>query len=1150
MMRKNRLWNDGWQFLKTKPGVSLEEALSNGNFCDVHIPHDWMISHTEDLYENSIGWYRKRFHLSKSGERYAVRFEGAYMDSTIWINGKQIFEWKYGYSAFEFDITDYVRNGENEIILRAVYQRDNSRWYSGAGIYRDVFFKEMSEQHLVSDGIYVHSSKKGENYEVTIFTEVMQGAGTNLGSLGMPDRDYAVFNGIVKQVILDHGKTVAEAEEEISLNQFTRITQTLSVESPREWDIESPYLYDLHTYLYDAAGNPVDETVQKIGFRTTEYSPKHGFLLNGRKVRLQGACEHHDLGCLGAAVNVNAIERKLKKLRAMGVNAIRTSHNMPAREWLEFADEMGFLINCEAFDMWELPKTTYDYARFFKEWSERDVASWIRRDRNHPSVIFWSIGNEIYDTHKDEHGQEITRCLCRYVAEHDPLMNAPVTIGSNYMPWENAQKCADIVKMAGYNYAEKYYEEHHKEHPDWVIYGSETSSTVQSRGVYKFPLEIPVLCDDDEQCSCLGNCSTSWGSKRPENNIAMDRETEFSCGQFIWTGFDYIGEPTPYSTKNSYFGQLDTAGFPKDTYYIYQAEWTDAKKSPMVHIFPYWDFNDGEIIDVRVCSNGSSISLFFNEELIGTHRIDHRNGTDQVAHFKIPYSKGRLKAIAYDEFGNSIAEDVVSSFGDGVRLQCKPEKGFLHADGKDLAFVEISVCDENETEVSNANNRITAEVSGAGYLVGLDNGDSTDYEQYKTNSRRLFQGKLLLVATAGVEPGEMKIVVKSDGLESCTIQIPVLSCDREEGISVIRESVQKQMIQEIPIRNVSLDILGNRELNQDNRTATVRATLHPANTTYRDVIFKATNESGVESNLVELSGEGLERTVTALGDGIVYVKCMVYNGSDKVKLISQVRFSITGLGTASLNPYEFVSASLYTKSSTELGNGLERGIAMKKNAISWMAFEKVDFGAIGSETLTIPVYELENKPFPIEIWDGIPFVEGSELIEKVIYDIPSIWSKYQEKTYVLPKRLTGVHTLSFVADHDIEIKGFSFKKHEKAYETNSVLLHDALYGDAYEITEDAIVGIGNNVSVTFKDMNFSKGLKRLVICGRTPRDINTIHVRFEDETGTMNQIAEFSFSEEYAEQTFELENVYGVKTVHFVFMPGCLFDFNYFRFEA
>lgn len=327
------------------------------------------------------------------------------------------------------------------------------------------------------------------------------------------------------------------------------------VRDVREWDVTAPNRYKLVTSLM----SETEETA--IGFRDAFMDPERGFFLNGRNMKLNGVCLHHDLGALGSAFNKSAMRRRLIQLKEMGVNAIRMTHNMYDPQVLELADEMGFLLISEAFDMWEGAKTEFDYARFFPDWHGRDVASWVRRDRNHPSVILWSIGNEIYDTHSSDRGQEVTRDLKSLVELHDPLMNGRATIGSNYMPWEKAQKCADILKVAGYNYAENYYEKHHKEHPDWIIYGSETYSIVQSRGVYHFPLSVPTLSDSDEQCSSLGNSTTSWGADSIENCICRDRDMEFSMGQFIWTGYDYIGEPTPYQTKNSYFGLIDTAGF-------------------------------------------------------------------------------------------------------------------------------------------------------------------------------------------------------------------------------------------------------------------------------------------------------------------------------------------------------------------------------------------------------------------------------------------------------------------------------------------------------------------------------------------------------------------------------------------------------------
>ena len=728
-----KLFNFGWEFCKKPLGTSLDAVLKDNDFYAVELPHDWLIFDSRNLYETTEGWYRKRFSCTlKKGQCALLNFEGVYMNSTIYLNGKEIFSWKYGYSGFTFDIAPYIKPGENEIVVRVIHQSPNSRWYSGAGIYRNAWLSIKDAAHFYTDGIYTAIRKNEDHWSVEIDAAVA--LPEDMGASALSIRHQITgMDGTLLSGAMDNAFAPADVfcpYENKNIRLFAN-SQKLMVCNPLLWDVTSPVLYNLTSELL-LNGKTIDISSCRIGFCTKEFTPEEGFLLNGRKLRLNGACEHHDLGSLGSAVNKTALRRKLLLLKEMGVNAIRTSHNMPATELMDLADEMGILIDSEAFDMWERPKTTYDYARFFKEWSRRDVASWIRRDRNHTSVIMWSIGNEIYDTHADAHGEEITRYLCGYVRENDPKLNAPVTIGSNYMPWAGGQACADIVKYAGYNYSECYYDEHHKKHPDWIIYGSETASVVQSRGIYHFPYHKSILADDDEQCSSLGNSSTSWGAKNTLACITDDRDTYYSAGQFIWTGFDYIGEPTPYHTKNSYFGQIDTAGFPKDSFYIFQAEWTDYKKAPMVHLFPYWDFNNGQPIDVLACSNAPMVELFFNGKSLGKHTLDHKGGHDDLlAHWQLPYENGSIRAVAYDENGTCIATDEHNSFGDATALILTADRDTLKADGRDLIFLTIHAVDAKGNPVENANMRVTVSVTGAGRLLGLDNGDSTDFEQYK-----------------------------------------------------------------------------------------------------------------------------------------------------------------------------------------------------------------------------------------------------------------------------------------------------------------------------------------------------------------------------------------------------------------------------------
>lgn len=1139
-MSEKQLFNDDWKFTKQQADITLQEINSKSiNWQEVDIPHDWLIYNSNDLYETSSGWYKKSFVFNGDTKenRIALRFEGVYMDSTVYVNDVKAGEWKYGYSTFEFDITDLLKAGENEVKVQVVHKAPNSRWYSGAGIYRNVWLKTMPNTHIVSDGIYISTKKEENNWKVQIETEIVGNKKT--GELK------------VKHTVIDNkGNIVAVADNDIKLSDKVEVDkQIITVKSPMLWDIDAPTLYKLKTELI-ADGKIIEEEIQSFGFRTIEFTTDKGFFLNGKHVRLNGMCQHHDLGCLGAAVNKVALRRQFEMLKKMGVNAVRTSHNMPAVELMELADEMGMLIDSEAFDMWERSKTEYDYARFFNDWVEKDVASWVRRDRNHPSVIMWSIGNEIYDTHAGERGQEITRMLKKFVQVYDPKGNARATIGSNYMPWENAQKCADILKLAGYNYTEKYYAEHHEKHKDWSIYGSETGSVVQSRGIYHFPYAQSVLSDDDEQCSSLGNSTTSWGAKNTEYAITADRDTPYSLGQFVWTGFDYIGEPTPYFTKNSYFGQIDTAGFPKDSFYIYKAEWTDYKKAPMVHIFPYWDFNEGQMIDIRVCSNAPKIELFLSGESLGTFDIDHEKGHELTGNWKIPYTKGNLKAVAYDEKEKIIAVETKSSFKDAAKIILTPDKTELMADGRDLIFVEISMVDENGTPVENANNRVEVSVTGAGRLVGLDNGDSTDFDQYKGTSRRLFSGKLLAVIAAKLEPGEINMEVSSPQIKNESISFKAVPCEKPSGITAFTENYKSEKIEEVPIRKIELISSEGSKLNEKLTKVRVHAEIYPKNATYKDLEWRVTNNAGIDSNIASVEADGNDAVITALGDGNLRLRCTTKNGSDKIKLISELEFEITGLGRANLDPYEFVSGGLYNASNGELGNGNERGVATLMEGDSYVGFRGVDFGEYGSDEITIPLFTLEGEPFPIEIWEGMPDDEGSEMVAKVIYDKGTKWNTYIEATYKLPRRFKGVTTICLAfRESRAHIKGFSFKKLDKAYEKLWAKENNAIYGDSFTVTEEAIEKIGNNVSLVYKNMDFGEtGFSKLIICGRSEIEKNTIHIRFNGETGEVKQIAEFNHSDGYVEREFNLDSIKGMQEVTFVFLPGSQFDFKWFKF--
>lgn len=1194
-MEDNRyLFNDNWSFLKTELGTELPDIRGREDqFVPIDLPHDWLIYNTHNLYENSTGWYRRRISVDHGenedilrdgtlhcplGRRVILRFDGVYMDSTLYVNGRRVGDWKYGYSAFEHDITEYLQSGENELLMQVRHQSPNSRWYSGAGIYRNVWLKVCPPVYLPMDGTYVYTQwQQGEGYRLEIETEC---AGAVSGNTRCR---YSLWREGQEVRDLGWGKRFTRGDGQICFGL------NVSVTGLEEWDLEHPVCYRLRVELYETAQTDFQEIT--VGFRRMEFTTDRGFFLNGRYVKVHGVCEHHDLGCLGAAFHREAMARKFRILKEMGVNALRTSHNMPAEEVMDLADEMGILVLSEAFDMWERCKTPYDYGRFFKEWAERDVRSWIRRDRNHPSLFLWSIGNEIYDTHADAHGEEITHRLVDWVRLHDPKGNALITIGSNYMPWEGAQNCADIVKVAGYNYGEKYYAQHHREHPDWIIYGSETASVVQSRGVYRFPLRQSVLADEDGQCSALGNSSTSWGARSVEACIADDRDADFTFGQFLWTGFDYIGEPTPYHTKNSYFGYIDTAGFPKDAYYLFQAEWTSAAERPMVHLYPYWDWNPGQLIDVRACTNGDSVELFVNGRSQGRQRIDHIRGRQLQGDWQVPYEPGEITAVAYDTGGREIARQSRHSFGEARRLILETDKKQLAGDGEDLCFVAISAVDGDGYPVENAMNYVKLSLEGAGRLLGMDNGDSTDYDPYKGCVRKLFNGKLLAVVASkpvrpvgGVEsPAHgldgIRITVEGQGLEPASLDISVLPVPQRPGSSASEDvSGQRDLAyadvnrgeaqaaeggtwpDRVPVRKVELLLPEGNVLDANRPGVIIEARICPADATGRALEWKAVNQNGIPVSFARVEAvDDCHAKVTAMGDGEFYVRCQ--SGKDPVRIISQMEFTARGLGQAFLNPYDFISAGLFSETIGEITNGNEKGIATARDSVSGVIYRDLDFGEYGSDEITIPIFALSSDPHEIEIWQGEPETEGSRLLLNAVYQKPSQWNVYQEETWKLPVRLTGLTTIAFrLQSRKVHIKGFSFTYFEKAYGRLWGAECSRVYGDSFKVESRAITDIGNNVTVVYENMNFGpEGADRVTLWGSSPLPHNTIHIHFTDESGEMtSRVLEVPGGEdgdplgcelrEYKPRTFGLEPLRGRGTLELIFLPGSNYNLESLQF--
>ena len=1105
------LWNDDWRFAKLPLGSDYP-AFQAAEKTSVILPHDFLIGNTDDLYESCDGWYAKTL---PGREEYAdqclfLDFDGVYMDADVLLNGQVIRTHRYGYTAFRVELTGRLNAGENEIAVHIRHQSPNSRWYSGAGIFRDVQLEVLPRHHMLPDGFQVNTVQTDAGWRLDFAVE-LSGEGA-LPEYRLTDRlGYTLVKG-----------------------QMTDLAESVLVRDAEPWSPDFPRLYRLRLTL----GSQTE--VVTVGFRETRFTPDRGFFLNGQPLKLHGVCLHHDLGAVGSAFYAAAAERQLRLMKNMGVNAVRTSHNPPARKYLDLCDELGLLVMDELYDMWELPKTAYDNARFFPETYPQSVAEWVRRDRCHPSVILWSIGNEIYDMQASEKGQYWTRTLADEVKKHD-TRHAPVTFGSNYMPWEGAQKCADIIKLPGYNYAEKYYAEHHARHPDWVIFGSETASLVSSRGVYHFPYSQEIMSDEDLQCSALMNSNTSWGARDLRVMLAQDLRTEYSLGQFVWSGIDYIGEPTPYHTRSSYFGQMDTACFPKDSYYFYQAMWTD---TPMVHIGVSWDWNVGQMIDVPVMTNCAQVELLLNGVSLGKREVDRLDDRKCLPLWRVPFAKGVLEAKAYDADGALVCQARRVTPGESCQLALRADRASLRGGAGEIAFIEVCALDEKGNPVENACDRVDVRVSGSGVLLGLDNGDSADRDGYKVTSRCLFSGKLLLMVGGQPGPGFANIQVDAPGLRGASLSIPVSKGGQTLFPDLCRDNRQEQ---EIPIRRIDLCPLGDPHLTPEHDSVSFLLCALPALAPEQPLTCRVTNAQGIDMPCAAVTRSGNTLTVKALGDGRMYLRVTANNGYPHARVISTREITAAGFGPVGLDPYGFVSAALGDIRQGDIGAGNEQGIAFARDGESAVGFSNVDFGPVGSDTLTLPIFALDGERYEIGLWDGVPGQGGVRLCD-LIYQKPSQWNVYQSETYHLPRPLTGVHTLCFSLNQKAHMKGFSFARQNRAQRYNAAAGADQIYGDSFTRTGDAVRGIGNNVTLTFAHMAFSEGTARLHITGSTPLRENAIHVRVTAPDGQQRTTL-CMFRQGDAEQTFDVQTPAGECTVSFVFLPGSNFDFDGFRFE-
>jgi beta-galactosidase len=785
-------FNEGWRFHLGDAPEAQQPAFRDSAWTPLRLPHDWAIGlpfdpklnpHTGALPVSGIGWYRKTFRLPASAKRryVTVEFDGAMANARVWLNGKELGGRPYGYMGFNVELSANLRwDGQpNVLAVRVAPEANASRWYPGAGIYRNVWLELTGPVHVARWGTYVTTPDVTTAHAtVAVQTEVR-------------NRRAAPAAASIRTSVVDaNGRNVADtsASANIPAAGTQTVAATLSVDHPELWDIDRPYMYSLITEVLEG-GAVVDRYATPFGIRSIAFDRQRGFLLNGKSVRLHGVCLHHDLGALGAAVSRRATERQLQIMKSAGVNAIRTSHNPPSPELLEYADRLGLLVMDEAFDMWRIPKVVNGYSKYYDEWSERDVRDMVRRDRNHPSIIMWSIGNEIPEQGSADGWKEARR-LTGFFHAGDPTR--PTTSAFNNPDDAIRNKLADEVDIPGFNYSPTRYQRILDEHPDWIIYGSETASCVSSRGVYHLPLEKyekhPSL-----QLSSYDIIAPPW-AYCPDVEFDAQQRIPRLLGEFVWTGFDYIGEPTPYfdqpdardwPARSSYFGMVDLAGFPKDRYFLYQSVWTS---TPMVHLLPHWNWpgHEGQPIPVMVYSNAEEVELFLNGASLGVQKTRTtpvqlpvgRNVSDTLKFsssyrllWQVPYQPGTLRAIARNH-GVEVARDDTHTAGAAARVRLIADRSVIHADGDDLSFITARIEDADGHLVPTADSLISFKVAGAGYIEAVDNGNAATVEPFHADQRHAFNGlALLIVRSRAGQAGSIQINATSEGLAQGTATI-------------------------------------------------------------------------------------------------------------------------------------------------------------------------------------------------------------------------------------------------------------------------------------------------------------------------------------------------------------------------------------------
>ncbi len=801
--RKETFLRNNWKFTRVDNSGYSHISCDEMDWTDVSVPHDWAINGPFDkefdkqvvaIEQNGektasektgrsgalpwigTGWYRTHFRVGDQFSRFILNFDGAMAEPKVYVNGLFAGEWKYGYTPFNIDITPFVnKHGDNVLAVRLENLPESSRWYPGAGLYRPVKLIQTNDIALSEWGVDIVTEsidKLTNTAELRINVTIENPNNAHNLALRMTSEKCPDLNGIVT---LDNKKTIS----------IYKIVHNVDF-----WTPETPVLYDLNIQLIGDDNKKYenndlyDAKVVKFGIRTIEVSENEGFALNGVTRKIKGVCLHHDLGMIGAAINKSALAHQLKLLKSMGCDAIRTAHNMPSQWQMDLCDSLGLMVMAESFDMWIYPKCKNGYARFFNDWSERDITNLVLSNRLHPSIVMWSIGNEI-----PEQGMKNGNAMTRHLQDvvHSIDRTRPVTAGCDRIDNAIATGFAQVLDVPGMNYRTHKYQSAYEKLRHGFLLGSETASTVSSRGVYKFPVKLyKNKAYDDGQCSSYDVEYCSW-SNLPEEDWVLQDDKSWVIGEFVWTGFDYLGEPTPYDgfwpSRSSYFGIFDLAGLPKDRYYLYRSKWS---KEKTIHLLPHWTWpgREGELTPVYCYTNYPTAELFVNGVSQGkiskkkTDAVNFENNDELLDRYRlrwnsVVYQPGEIKVVVYDENDNIVGEEKVNTAGKPHHIVLEPNTNVLKADGDDMAFITVKVVDKDGNLCPNADNLINVDVSGSGSFKGICNGDATSLEVFTKPSMKTFKGMLSVGVISAMQKGNLDVIVKSKGLKSATLSIPV-----------------------------------------------------------------------------------------------------------------------------------------------------------------------------------------------------------------------------------------------------------------------------------------------------------------------------------------------------------------------------------------